>query len=694
MGLLERAKNLKTSPVNDSSAMKEADAVIENAAPAQDASLLENFEPENFDSAEMIRLDSDDSIFNEKSNSVPIKSDDIIIDDISAGESDDSADNDFLIDDSSKKEEVVSFDGELEDFLSTETEPSAEEPPMFIPSAVDDTVASLNEEVLPDDASLKSNDEIQQSFDEQNKFDSNDPFSDPEVALDEKDLLTDIDSVEKNNPRPEPIIFPTAPSVSDDFFGVLNEASRELLRSNSSEDFFNVLLLLVMGQFTASSAAILVPINIEEPQGKWTLRDVRGIRLKNRSVTFRGIDPLMGQILESRNILDIEEFASLDGFREECSIFYSIGGRYILPIRAKGVTRVILALGDKISGDYEPSEIENMRVYASTVSPIFERLMDIEKITEENCQYIERNTEYSDIDKIERDLRRSSGGADIESMIEEKMNHYGAESFCFFVHNERGDALVPRFCEKADLMGLKSSGFSIPAESELCSYFIQKDEWEDFENPASFNPLRSVFTDTHIIKMNLCAAYPFLMRGYIAGLLILMRGKRERIADTKMHIMRLSRHVFSFLQGNAAISVYENPFSDIIGKPMLRMEKTISMADDLGITVSFILFHLKNLKRYRSIYGTADSENLMLKIREIIESRISHSDYGIRIESGKVIVILPGKTKKYAVPFSTAVRNEVNASFRERESQIMLTYLIAEYPADGKTLYDILDYLS
>lgn len=693
MGLLERAKSLKSSSTADASAAEGNESVLENIVSDSDTGIFENFNAEDFDAAEMIRLDSDDSIFNEKTYSAPVKSDDFIIDDINT-ESDDSHEKDFSSKDSEKDEPVVSFDGELEDFLSNDEEPSIENNKAYIPESVDDSVESLPDESISFDEDIEPLDNVQLSSDEQSISDSSDPFTDPEAVLDEKDLLADIDSVVQNNPKPEPLITPTGPPVSDDFFGVLNEASRELLRSNNSEDFFNVLLLLVMGQFTASSAAILVPVNIDEPEGKWTLRDVRGIRLKSRSVTFRGMDPLMGQILESRNILDIEEFAGLEGFREECSIFYSIGARYILPIRAKGVTRVILALGDKISGKYEPAEIENMRVYAATVSPIFERLMDIEKITEENRQYVERNTEYSDIDKIERDLRRSSGGADIESIIEEKMNHYGAESFCFFVRNERGDSLVPRFCEKADLMGLKASGFSIPADSELCSYFIQKDEWEDFENPASFNPLRSAFTDTHIIKMNLCAAYPFLMRGYIAGLLIVMRGKRERIADTKMHIMRLSRHVFAFLQGNAAISVYENPFSDIIGKPMLRMEKTLSMADDLGISVSFILFHVKNLKRYRSIYGTADSENLMLKIREIIESRISHSDYGLRTEIGKVIVVLPGKTKKYAVPFATAVRNEVSAAFRERESQIMLTYLIAEYPADGKTLHDILDYLS
>jgi hypothetical protein len=746
MGLLERAKSLK----EPSGAPAKEESVAENDIPSEGTAegFIDHIESENFDSAEMISLDADDSIFTEKNYAAPVKSDDIIMED--SFESEDTQEKDLSGEIDSLSPEILSFDeeeipgvhpgenalppitsdefvpdaltesadgssidelvspdvsgeefplpadvssldGELEDFLATDTPTSAEEVLSSIP---EEPVI----EGLPSESEFTENTltaEESSAVNDLGESDTSDPFKDPEVDIEEKDLLSDIDSVPTgNNERPEPLIIPTAPPVSDDFFGVLLEASRELLRSNTSEDFFNVLLLLVMGQFTASSSAIIVPVDIEEPQGKWTLRDVRGVRLKSRSVTFRGMDPLMGQILESRNILDIEEFAGLDGFREECSLFYSIGARFILPIRAKGVTRVIVTLGDKISGEYDEHEIENMRVYASTVSPVFERLMDIERITGENRQYVERNTEYSDIDRIERDLRRSSGGADIESMIEEKMVHYGAESFCFFVRNERGDSLVPGFCEKADLMGLRASGFSIPADSELCSYFIQKDEWADFENPASFNPLRSVFTDTHIIKMNICAAYPFLIRGYLAGLLMVMRGKREQISDSKPHIMRLSRHVFSFLQGNAAISVYESPFSDIVGKPMLRMEKTLSMADDIGITASFILFHVKNLKRYRSIFGTSDADKLMLRIREIIESRISHSDYGIRTESGKIIVVLPGKTRKYAVPFATAVRNESMAAFRDRENQIMLTYLIAEYPSDGKTLHDILDYLS
>jgi hypothetical protein len=689
MGLLEKAKSLKDASAHEKDHDLD-DLVIADVSLSEDNTVIvgNTIDDEGFHTAEVLHIDDEDGVLSESRSERPVKTDDIIITDDSTDHEDGYiryVSSDDSVSEDNFGETGPNIDVDLDEFLSREeVEP--------------ESVSTFND--MPDPAALEQIDEpivLNEETDDMN--------IQSERVLDELNELEDLNissSVPAIDPDPLPPKVNFAESREDfesigasgEFSAVLLEATRELMRSQSADDFFNVLLLLIMGQFTASSVAIITPVHDEEPQGKWILRDIRGIRLKSRSVTFRGVDPLMGHLLECKTVVDIDEYSSLEGFREECSLFNSIGARYVIPIAVKGLSRALVALGEKISDEYTSEEIEEMRKYAVAVSTVYERLLEFEKIIEENRQYVERNKEYSDIDKIERDLRRSSGGADIESVIEEKMKYYGAESYCFFIRNERGDNLVPRMCEKEDLMGLKLSGYVLPANSELCSYFIQKDDWEDFENPASFNPLRSVFTDTHIIKMNLCSAYPFLYRGYIAGLLMVMRGKRERVADSKVHIMRLSRQVFSFLQGNSAIAVYENTFADIIGKPLLRMEQTVSTADDLGITVSFIMFSIKNIKRYRALFGIDDAERLIVRLREIIESRISHSDYGLRIESGKVIVVLQGKAKRFAVPFATTIRNELAASFKERDNQIMLSFLIAEYPADGKSVHEILDFLS
>jgi hypothetical protein len=61
------------------------------------------------------------------------------------------------------------------------------------------------------------------------------------------------------------------------------------------------------------------------------------------------------------------------------------------------------------------------------------------------------------------------------------------------------------------------------------------------------------------------------------------------------------------------------------------------------------------------------------------------------MDRSKILLVLPGKNKKFAVPLANAVRNEIAQSVTNREMQLMLVYLTAEYPEDGEDLYTLLD---
>jgi len=53
--------------------------------------------------------------------------------------------------------------------------------------------------------------------------------------------------------------------------------------------------------------------------------------------------------------------------------------------------------------------------------------------------------------------------------------------------------------------------------------------------------------------------------------------------------------------------------------------------------------------------------------------------------------VLPGKNKKFSVPLANTIRNEVLQRFKNREMQLLVTFLTAEFPEDGADLYTLLD---
>ncbi len=75
----------------------------------------------------------------------------------------------------------------------------------------------------------------------------------------------------------------------------------------------------------------------------------------------------------------------------------------------------------------------------------------------------------------------------------------------------------------------------------------------------------------------------------------------------------------------------------------------------------------------------------------MIAARLSDSDFAVRFDRNKFILVLPGKNKKFAIPLANSVRNEITQSIKKKEMQLMLVYLTAEYPEDGGELYGLLD---
>ncbi|HON89918.1 MAG TPA: diguanylate cyclase, partial [Spirochaetales bacterium] len=119
--------------------------------------------------------------------------------------------------------------------------------------------------------------------------------------------------------------------------------------------------------------------------------------------------------------------------------------------------------------------------------------------------------------------------------------------------------------------------------------------------------------------------------------------------------------------------------------------KELANVTRLTIPLTIILFTIKNLKRYYTIQGLEKTQELMNKIEAVIISRLSDGDFTARIDRNKFLIVLPGKNKKFAVPFANAIKNEMVQQFSDKELQLLVTFLMAEYPEDGTDVYSLLD---
>jgi GGDEF domain-containing protein len=473
---------------------------------------------------------------------------------------------------------------------------------------------------------------------------------------------------------------------------VLWDAAREIVKSTSTNDFFNVVILLAMGHLEASTASVIIPVKGDE-QNKWILRESRGTRLSAKTITFRPSDRIMNDILASDRIVDIERYSQDQSCRTEYNLFLSVDARLAVPFRGKERVNSVLVLGNKLSGDeYSPADIAFATDLCSLASTVFDRLVLTQRLSEENASLAKKGVEAAENEALEKKFLLFSD-TEAASLIQERLCSYGIDSYAFFTRTEQGEAFYPVFTEGEDLVTLRSSGFIVPATGEFCQYMLRASEWDEFENPGTSELLKKLFGDQLIVKMNIFIAVPFVVRGQLAGFMLVLRARRDLLSENAMHAPLFIRMVARHILLCESVYVDNARFVDSISRVFRRLERCIDYAAGLRIPVAAVVFSVRNMKRYCALYGASEGEELIRRFRAIIEARLSSSEFAVRTDRGKLLVLLPGKTKKYAVPFANAVRNELSSLYKERESQIMLTFMTGEFPADGKNIHELLDYL-
>ncbi len=132
-------------------------------------------------------------------------------------------------------------------------------------------------------------------------------------------------------------------------------------------------------------------------------------------------------------------------------------------------------------------------------------------------------------------------------------------------------------------------------------------------------------------------------------------------------------------------------FVDVVEPSMRRIAAAFEHAKNIGVPMTLVNFSIKNYRRFQNLYGVPEAGELLSRCEQVIVSRLSDSDFSVRFDRSKFMLVLPGKNKKFAIPLANSIRNEVTQLFKKREMQLMLVYLTAEFPEDGDDLHTLLD---
>ncbi len=505
-----------------------------------------------------------------------------------------------------------------------------------------------------------------------------------------KDLEDDIPQILTGSETKKNFDFNKSNLVSKDIV-VLYEISKEISKCTCNEELFEVLLFIFMGQIGAAGASIIIP---GKESGKWTLVASRGVQLKTKSITFKDSDKILKTFISANKVILVSEFSDDSACREEYLKFMSLDCHMICPVSFDGKVKFAVLLGENLSiGHYSGEDFVFIENICETSGIAAERISNLDNLREENSNLIKHEEILSHLDIYEERVRVSENESDIIKIINEEMNEFGVMSYAFFFRNELLDNFSIKYNEPEDFIGFAESNFVIDTNNAFTAYLQGINNFEEIENPVNSEILKNIFSTAHLTKINIFSAYPYVIDAALAGFVIIFRSDIEKFKQNQVQIKRFSKTLFMNYFSRQGIKIKSGKYVDNYSFEVKRIQNTISESASLDIPVGFAMFGIKNLRRYQQEFGEKMAIKLLNKISELISSKISKTDYMIRMSYNKFLLIMPGKPKKASVTFCNALKNEITGFSKTSDFQFLVTFIHAEYPEDGKNIYSILDVL-
>ncbi len=472
-------------------------------------------------------------------------------------------------------------------------------------------------------------------------------------------------------------------------FQILYNVQKDISRASNLKELFDEILFTVMGQFGVSSASVMV----KSDDKNWVVIETRGITLDEKYKYFDASDRIIEYLIDNDEIVETDEFTDKADYRDSYYKFIGIDAMLLVPMRFDKIITGIIIVGEKLdSTNYTSSEREFLKSISEISSTVMYRINSIQTLANKNEELTEKMNEIeSDTLFIEK-VQNCAGLSDARTVVQDEFGKDGLVSYGIFILSEKRDKFYPVVCEQEDYLSLSQTGFNINNPSGFIKYLLKNDSPVVFDDIKISAFLRDFFDNAVLTKMDMLRIYPLQLGNSLTGFISLFRLKEGlNIELVDMKLQQTAKFLIPYLAEIRKNDIVENRYVDTIEITYRRIEEELIRAQKLGIPLTLVLFSIKNFKRYYSLFGRNVAELLLDRFEHVIFSKLSDYDFSVRFDRQKILLVLPGKDRKYAVPLANAIRNEVVHSFSKREMQLLLTYLTSSYPEDGEDLHSLLD---
>lgn len=467
----------------------------------------------------------------------------------------------------------------------------------------------------------------------------------------------------------------------------LYELSKDILKARTTKELFDVILFSVMGQVGVSSSSIMMPSR--EIPDEWEIDESRGVTINRDEVNFRSNAGILKQLITRKEIIDMDEFKDDPEYSDDYLNYISIDAKLLVPIIHDEDVLGAIVLGNKLNAmDYTGEEKGFFTVIAE-YSAFSYRAIRFKEINDSGSG---PGSHISSVDAIRGKMVSEGNRGKLRNIIQDEMQSLGVTGFAVFVRDEGSSDYILFTADREDQLKLENSDFRIPSYTSLIQDISHAESPIMFNEPSRSKSLIEVFTDKQVRSMPILDLFTFTLEGELLGFIMMYDMAQSTQVDfIHARLMKLVAFIFPYILITSDIEYHRGGYIDTIERVYDRVNVEIKNARDLNIPLTLVLLSIKNYKRFHSLFGHDKAKAMFSRFEKFVRTRLSERDFSVRYDRNKILIVLPGKDKKYAVPLANTVANEMIQSFSTRDVQLLVTFLTAEYPIDGKDAYGLVD---
>lgn len=475
--------------------------------------------------------------------------------------------------------------------------------------------------------------------------------------------------------------------VFDDY-QILHETGMEILGAKSLTELTDVILFLVMGQMGSSSSSILLP-DPDSPD-KWVISDSRGIKAAKKDLFFDSQSGIINELQAGKRVIDIDQYSKLSEFSGDYIKFISIDTKIVVPLLYDDEITGILTLGEKISGEDYLREDTNYLETVGRAAAHALRGLAVKKWSYKDINLIDTEINRKrTADTLIKSFFAAQNISELKALADDFLLSNGFTSYAVYIKPEFEDKFIPALTASGDYSGRGKLFLDLSDESRMAKTIAAA----GIDGPVTLinDPISAEIVNHDIISIiRALNIYPVKENEKLKGFIceITPNIRQTGAPDVRLIDMVKQPLAASFL--NLQRVGVQNHFKafDLLS---MRIDKEIKRSKSLSIPLSLVMLSVKNYKRIFNIQGIDKTNQFFASLELLIGKRVSDDDFFLRYDRNKILIVLPGKDKKFAAALAGSLKSGLAPIWPDDESSPLAVVMVAQFPEDGENLFALLD---